>query len=126
MQVFMEGLRKLGFQPSTIKDRDDCVVFDYMVESGRFATKQVRLGLIVPPDFPNSTPTGPHVSPCIHPFATGGTHPTGGIHQQHSVPFESGAGGKWQYWSRPFPGWAQEKKTVSVYMGHIWKLWDSQ
>jgi hypothetical protein len=126
LTLFMDGLRSLGFQPVKLPDRSDCVVFDYIVESGKFTGRAVRLGLIVPADFPNTTPTGPHVSPNIHLFAQNGEHPTGGIHQQHAVPFQTSAGGQWQYWSRPFPGWAEARKTVAVYMSHIWRLWDTQ
>ena len=123
---FMDGLQRLGLQPVKLSDRSDCVVFEYVVESGRFAGRMVRLGFIVPSDFPITPPSGPHVSPHIHPICPGGAHPTGGIHQQQADPFQSLAGGQWQYWSRPFPGWAEERKTVSVYMSHIWCLWDTQ
>jgi hypothetical protein len=126
LTLFMDGLRSIGFQPVKLSDRSDCVVLDYVVESGKFAGKAMRLGFIVPPDFPNTPPTGPHVSPNIHALCSGGAHPTGGIHQQHAVPFQTLVGGEWQYWSRPFPGWAEERKTVAVYMGHIWRLWDTQ
>jgi len=126
LTLFMDGLRSLGFQPVTLPDRSDCVVFDYVVESSKFAGRTVRLGFIVPPDFPNTPPTGPHVSPHIHPLCQSGAHPTGGIHQEHAVPFVTGVGGEWQYWSRPFPGWAEERKTVAVYLSHIWRLWDTQ
>ena len=126
LTLFMSGLRSLGLQPAKLPGRSDCVVFDYLVESGRFAGKSVRLGFIVPADFPNTPPTGPHVSPHLHAFCQGGVHPTGGIHQQHAVPFQAETGGQWQYWSRPFPGWAEERKTVAVYMSHIWRLWDTQ
>jgi hypothetical protein len=126
LTLFIDGLQSLGFQPVKLTDRSDCVIFDYCVESGKFAGKTVRLGLIVPQDFPNTPPTGPHVSPNIHAPCQNGAHPTGGIHQQNSEPFQTGAGGQWQYWSRPFPGWAEERKTVVVYMSHIWRLWDTQ
>jgi hypothetical protein len=122
----MDGLRSLGFQPVKIDDRSDCVYFDYTVESGRHAGRVVQLGFIVPPDFPNTPPAGPHVSPLIHAFCPQGPHPTGGIHQQHAHPFQAATGGQWQYWSRPFPGWAEERKTVGVYLSHIWRLWDTQ
>lgn len=124
--LFMNGLRKIGFEPVALPDRNDCVTFDYVVQTGKFAGKTVQLGLIVPPDFPNTPPTGPHVSPQIHPAGIQGPHPTGNIHLQHAGPFQQARGGDWQYWSRPFPDWAGQKKTVSVYMSHIWNLWDTQ
>src|ERR1700683_1752738 len=126
LTLFMDGLRSLGFQPVKLADRSDCVIFDYIVESGKLAGRTGRLGFFVPPDSPTPPPAGPHVSPHIHALCQNGAHPTGGIHQQHSAPFLSGAGGQWQYWSRPFPGWAEERKTVAVYMSHIWRLWDTQ
>ena len=126
LTLFMDGLRSVGFQPVKLPDRSDSVVFDYVVESGKFTGKAVRLGFIVPPDFPNTPPTGPHVSPHIHAPCPGGAHPTGGIHHQPTFPFQASVGGQWQYWSRPFPGWAEERKTVAVYMSHIWRLWDTQ
>jgi hypothetical protein len=121
----MDGLRSLGFAPVLVPDCPNGVVVDYVVETGKFAGKAVRLGFLVPADFPNTPPTGPHVSPHIHPLGGGSVHPTGGIHEQHSVAFLK-AGGQWQYWSRPFMNWAQEKKSVAVYMSHIWRLWDTQ
>lgn len=122
---FLDGLRSLGFQPVSVPNSSDGVVFDYVVETGKHVGQTVRLGFIVPPNFPDAPPTGPHVSPHIHPLVAGGTHPTGGIHEQHSAAFLT-TGGRWQYWSRPFPNWAQEKKSVAVYMSHIWRLWDTQ
>lgn len=122
---FVDGLRSLGFQPVATPNSSDAVHFDYVVETGKFAGKAVRIGLIIPTDFPNTPPGGPHISPPIHPVCGGGTHPAGGIHNTLSSAFAA-AGGTWQYWSRPFPGWAQERKTVAVYMTHIWRLWDTQ
>ena len=124
----MEGLRSLGFQPTVLTGCPNHVVIDYVVQSGKFCGKEVRLGFIIPPDFPTSSPTGPHVSPHIHPIVGNGNgvHPTGGIHQQHSASFQNKAGGQWQYWSRPYIGWIPGKTPVATYMGHIWRLWDTQ
>ena len=82
----------------------------------------------MPQDFPNIPPGGPHVSPHMQPIhpANDVPHPAGGVHQSHSAPFLKGAGGDWQYWSRPFVNWGQGKKTVSAYMAHIWRLWETQ
>jgi hypothetical protein len=122
VKAFVQGLLQLGYAPSSLPDKPDHIVFDYQVQSGRFDGTRVRLGFIVPPDFPLIVPTGPHVSPHIHPINPPGTHPTGGIHQEQAKPFEA-AGGQWQYWSRPFN---EAKRTVATYMSHIWRLWDSQ
>ena len=42
------------------------------------------------------------------------------------MPFQDALGGEWQYWSRPIQDWGAGKKTVAIYMSHIWRLWDSQ
>jgi hypothetical protein len=80
----------------------------------------------VPQDFPNIPPGGPHVSPCIQAIYPGNDkpHPAGGVHQ--SPDFQRLAGGDWQYWSRPVQDWGQRKRTVTTYMGHIWRLWETQ
>ncbi len=119
VDIFVQGLRDLGYSPVLLPEKPDHVVIDYEVQSGRFVGKKVRLGFIVPPDFPMTAPSGPHVSPHIHPIGTKNTgHPLGGVGK--SADF----GDDWQYWSRPFKEWPQ--KTVAVYMRHIWRLWDSQ
>jgi hypothetical protein len=122
--AFVAGLQALGYTPTILINKPDHAVFNYKVETGSHAGKQIRLGLIVPTDFPLTAPSGPHVSPRIHAFQSGGTHPTGGVTQ--SPDFEAGAGGEWQYWSRPFNQWGNTKKSVATYLSHIWRLWDSQ
>jgi len=125
--AFSEGLSALGYEPRALPGSPDHIVFDYIVEIGKFVGRAVRLGFVVPPDFPNVPPGGPHVSPHILPIHPGNnqTHPLGGVHQS-PAPWQSAMGGQWQYWSRPFVNWAQTKKTVAVYMGHIWRLWETQ
>jgi hypothetical protein len=115
----MAGLLRLAFEPIVLAGKPDHVMFDYPVETGQFAGRKVRLGLVVPPDFPATPPSGPHVSPCVRPICQPGIHPAGAIHP-------SDFGNDWQYWSRPFPNWATSKRTVAAYMSHIWQLWDSQ
>lgn len=124
--AFMNGLRQLGFRPTQVKGYDNHVVFDYVVETGPYAGKTYRLGLVVPNDFPMNAPTGPYVSPEVHPIKPDGAHPTGGVHKNQAKAFDKAAGGSWQYWSRPFPDWQNSKRTVAAYLSHIWKLWDSQ
>jgi len=125
VEVFMDGLRSLGFNPTQLPNNTSHVVIDYLVESGRFAGKRVKLGFIVPGDFPMNPPSGPHVSPEIHPIKADGDHPAGHVHKQHSAAFEV-TGGGWQYWSRPFPDWAKSKRNVGAYMAYIGQLWDLQ
>lgn len=123
---FVQGLLDLGYQPRALPNHPDHVIIDYPIEVGKYAGTTVRLGFQVPPDFPLSPPGGPHVSPRIHPFNQPGGHPHGAVHHEHAKPFEAGAGGEWQYWSRPFPNWNGAKKTVASYMAHIWRLWETQ
>jgi hypothetical protein len=127
VEVFLKGLRGLGYEPVVLDGKPDHVVIVYTVQSGKFAGKVVKTGFVVPVDFPVSTPTGIHVAEMIHPLQAGGTHPTGGIHRDQAVQFQQALGGAWQYWSRP-PGaeWQTGKKTVAAYMSHVWRLWDSQ
>lgn len=126
--AFTEGLRTLGYEPQALQDFPDHIFFNYLVEIGRFAGRVVRLGFVVPSDFPNIPPGGPHVSPHVQPIhpANDVPHPFGGVHGSNSAPFEKGSGGDWQYWSRPFVNWAQSKRTISAYMAHIWRLWETQ
>jgi hypothetical protein len=126
IEVFVEGLQKLGFNPASLEGKPDHIYIDYEVKGGRLAGTKVRHGFVVPTDFPVSAPSGPHVSPHVHPIKGDGAHPTGAIHETHAKPFQDALGGKWQYWSRPFLDWGNTKKTVAMYMNHIRRLWDSQ
>ena len=126
VQAFIDGLKLLGYTPQQLLGKQNHIYFDYIVENGRFRGEKIRMGFIIPTDFPMNPPTGPHISPEIHPINTSGQHPLGAIHKQQALPFEAGAGGKWEYWSRPFTSWQTSKKTVSTYMSHIAKLWESQ
>lgn len=124
--AFARGLVDLGYHPEPLPGKPDHLVMDYEVGTGKFEGTKVRLGFIVPGDFPLTPPSGPHVSPSIHPINTSGQHPTGAVHQSQAAPFEAALGGGWQYWSRPFVDWAGSKKTVAAYMSHIWRLWHTQ
>ncbi len=124
VDAFIAGLKELGYLPETLLDKADHVVIDYTVESGKFQGRKVRLGFIVPPDFPVTAPGGPHVNPRIHPLNPNGPHPAGHVHA--SDVFQTALGGEWQYWSRPFSDWGKTKKLVATYLSHVWKLWDSQ
>jgi hypothetical protein len=125
IEVFIEGLRELGYKPQSLPDKPEHIVIDYEVESGKFSGMKIKLGLVVPADFPLTPPSGPNISALVHPVKSGGEHPTGGVHREQAAAFQQALGGEWQYWSRP-PNWATGKKTVAAYMSHIWWLWDSQ
>lgn len=120
--AFIAGLRDLGYEVELLDADGARVAFDYIVETGRHASRQVRIGLEVPADFPATVPGGPHVNPMIHGgTSVGSTHPTSNINPSPNF------GPAWEYWSRPFPNWqAESRKTVATYMAHIWRLWDSQ
>lgn len=125
---FMAGLRELGFKPSAMAGHPGHLIFDYTVQNGKMTGKEVKLGLVIPSDFPMTPPSGPYVSPEIHPISPDSNpHPKGAVHKEQAKVFDANAGGAWQYWSRPFPGWGQNgKRTVAAYMAHIWNLWETQ
>ena len=119
MECFVAGLIVMGYEPVILTDKPDHVQFDYEVQSGRFAGRKLRLGIVVPPDFPATWPTGPHVSPPIHALCSQGVHPIGAVHA-------SNFGSDWQYWSRPLLNTTPGTQPVACYMSHVWRLWDSQ
>lgn len=89
---------------ATVAD-GDLVVFHYEVPVGGRVGERIRLALARVPDWPLSCPPGPHVSPRLG-------HPAGNVHA-------SPLGPDWEYWSRPFPGWATSERTFRTYMAHV-------
>ena len=125
VEAFTTGLMALGYHPQQVPGKPDHLYFDYVVPTGKFVGKKVRIGLVVPPNFPEmGCPPGPHVSPPIHTPGQSGSHPTSNI--SDSTNDFGGAGGEWQYWSRPLQYWNQSKRNVATYMSHLWQLWDTQ
>lgn len=114
---FAAQLRELGYEVQ--EQVDGRSSFPYIVQSGRLVGQQIKLGFAVPPDFPLSPPSGPHVSPRLLPNQSSGAHPSGGIHDS---PF----GPEWQYWSRPLSHWNQTQRTVKDVMAHVRHLFDTQ
>src|ERR1700687_2422182 len=91
---FIDQLKALGFELTDLGDGK--VYFPYVVETGLFADRAIKLGFFVPGDSPLNPPSGPHISPHLLPInAPSGPHPSHGIHD--NSPF----GSEWQYWSRP-------------------------
>jgi hypothetical protein len=84
---------------------NDHVVFGYEIPVGAKCGTSVRVGLQPPADWPLSCPPGPHLSPRLG-------HPGGNVHA-------SPLGADWEYWSRPFSGWADGERTARRYMSHI-------
>lgn len=105
LDEFAGQLRALGHQ---VEIRGQFVTFGFTIPVGRRAHEVVSLGMEVPGDFPATPPPGPHVSPQIG-------HPAGAVHP-------SSLGAEWEYWSRPFPGWAATPRTVSDYLAHVRSL----
>lgn len=118
---FLAGLSALGYEATEVGDGN--ITFEYTVELGRLAGRIVTMGFKVPPDFPITPPSGPHVRPHIHGLQGGGGHPTGGIHLSSG---HSGLSDEFQYWSRPFTGWSDTRKTVGEYMAFVRHLWATQ
>lgn len=83
----------------------DFVIFSYNIPIGARIGQSTKLALARAADWPLSCPPGPHVSPRLG-------HPDGAVH-------ESPLGPEWEYWSRPFPGWATSPRNFRTYMGHI-------
>ncbi|MGD9904294.1 MAG: hypothetical protein AB7U83_12590 [Vicinamibacterales bacterium] len=113
---FVEELRRLRLAPEELGEGK--VACPYVVETGRFAGTAIWLGFVVPEDFALTPPGGVHVSPRLLPLQSGGTHPSGGVHDS---PF----GAEWQYWSRPIPEWASDRSVRAV-LAHVRRLFDTQ
>lgn len=104
---FLAEVQALHPDAKTVQDH---VVFDYDIPVGGQRGTRVRVGLSPPADWPLSCPSGPHVAPRLG-------HPAGNVHA-------SALGADWEYWSRPFNGWADGERTVRRYMSHIRALLD--
>lgn len=114
---FINQLAELGYTVEQLSDNK--IAFHYEIPAGRFKGQKIKLGFDVPPDFPLSPPSGPHLSPHLLPInAAAPAHPT----RVHDSPF----GSDWQYWSRPFQKWAQTDKKVRDYMRYIRHLFETQ
>jgi hypothetical protein len=122
VDVFADGLKALGYAPEIVDRDSGRLQFAYAVDTGKHAAQTVMLGFVVPPDFPMTPPSGPHVSPKIHGgVSQGGEHPNGAIHANREF------GEAFEYWSRPFPDWlAEPTKTVRSYMAFVRQLWATQ
>ena len=118
---FAKELREMGHDVT--EHPDGCVSFPYTIEIGKFEGQEIRLGFIVPPDFPLSPPTGPHVKPRLLAInATQGPHPACGVHESQNKQFDA----EWQYWSRPMHHWTETKRTAADVMRHVRRLFEKQ
>ncbi len=112
---FQKGLRDLGYNPSVAASR---VTFPYRIEVGKHIGTQIEIGFEVDPNFPLVPPTGPRIKPRLYPIHPGNDipHPHGGVHDAQAF------GPDWEYWSRPFNGWADlpvDQRSVKTYMRFI-------
>ncbi len=121
--LFAEQLRATGMEVEELDD-EHVMIPGYRVPDGKFEGLVVDIGIVVPPDFPLSPPSGPHVHKLIHANRPSGPHPRGHIHpsNEHSKHFCD----DWQYWSRPHPNWASGARNAVRYMEHVRALWESQ
>jgi len=112
---FTRQLRELGYEVQVHGSR--CVV-QHAIATGRLKGSQVRLGFDVPPEFPRTPPSGPHLSPGILPVNTDApAHPQ----RVHGSDFGSQFGGEWIYLSRPLHGW-RGSEPVSKVLAHVDQL----
>jgi hypothetical protein len=98
---FLAALAAHGY---SVTEQAGFGIFPYTVEVGRRAGEQVKVGLLIPGDWPLSPPPGPHVSPRLG-------HPAGAVHP-------SPLGAEWEYWSRPAPSWPSDR-SMRAYLRHL-------
>ncbi|MEK6225559.1 MAG: hypothetical protein AABM40_04605 [Chloroflexota bacterium] len=113
-EAFEADLRGLGLQPDA--RTDGRTMFPFVVPVGRFADEPVHLGFDVPPDWPTTPPSGPHVSPRL--AQTQGASPGGTNQNVHGSNF----GSDFEYWSRPYPAWGRDGRSVDAYLAFLRKL----
>ena len=98
---FLAALTAHGY---AVTRHNEFATFSYTVEVGTRAGQVVRVGLLIPGDWPLSPPPGPHVSPRIG-------HPHGAVSG-------SALGADWEYWSRPAQNWAADR-SMRAYLRHL-------
>jgi hypothetical protein len=98
---FLAALAGSGY---AVAEQQGFAVFSYMVDIGQRAGERIKIGLLVPGDWPLSPPPGPHVSPRLG-------HPGGAVHP-------SPLGSDWEYWSRPALNWASDR-SMRAYLRHL-------
>ena len=117
---FIQQLTDLGYQIQLLDPAKGRLSFPYEIPVGRLIGTRIRLGFVIADDFPLNPPSGPHISPRILPLNPQyNTHPNGGVHESPDF------GDDWEYWSRPFEGWAKTDRSVRTYMAHIRHLLDT-
>jgi hypothetical protein len=118
-EAYIDGLKQLGYKPEELKEPgENRVAFSYVIREGRFKDRTVLVGVEVPPDFPVTCPTGPHISEKLIPMNPNGT----GNDKAVDSPF----GTDWMYLSRPLDvgneGWNRTTKEVKAYIKHVKRI----
>jgi hypothetical protein len=118
-EEFIQELRGLGYEVdnSPVPQLQENVVarLPFRIPLGSKSGEEITLGFIVPPDYPMTCPSGPYMSPHVLPLNTSTSEPPYGGVSDASGSF----GGEWQYWSRPYNGWAQSERNARAYMRHV-------
>lgn len=119
--AFAQELTVLGFDPAEVdKDCGRVVRFGYDVQLGSHTGETIALGFLVPSDYNLTCPSGPYMAPLVLPINTATSEPPfGGVHLAQDSQPAAGFGPDWEYWSRPFPGWAESERNARAYMAHI-------
>lgn len=107
-ELMIAELRGRGLAVEVVRE-PNVIAFPYKVALGARAGEELRIGLVVPGDYPASPPGGPCVCPAIG-------HPKGNVHGAG----EFGPG--WAYWSRPFPNWPATDRDAAAYLAHLHAL----
>ncbi len=105
--TFVSQLGALGLD---VDVANDFAMFGYVIPVGSRIDESVGIALQLPGDLPVTPPPGPHIKPRLG-------HPAGSV-------LPSPLGPEWEYWSRPFPGWAQSPRTAAAYMAHLRALFN--
>lgn len=119
---FVAELIELGYEDTRVI-APGCVVWTWTIEIGPLITRTIEIGACVGEDYPDTLPRGPFVRPHLMPMnSEGGQHPYNSVHpgNQHGFPDDS-----WQYWSRPFNGWANSTREARAYLAFLRTLFDT-
>lgn len=122
-QDFIAQLRELGFDaveaPIAQMPAQPITRLPYRIPLGSKAGEEITLAFLVPADFNLTCPSGPYIHPHVLPINHTNQPPHGGVTDASHI---FGAG--WQYWSRPYSGWANSDRDARAYMRHIAHLFD--
>ena len=114
---FARQVQELGYEllptPPDPAQPGNRVAFEYAIPGGRLDGQKIKLGFEVPPDFPRTPPSGPHLSPRLLPLNPGAPdHP-------QRVAESPNFGPEWEYLSRPYRGTWRGREGAAEYLAHI-------